>query len=49
MDKVKTEFKNNSIVESRITLSKDKRFFIHKTIITDIKPMAYINKVMGMD
>jgi len=34
------------IVETRIATSKDGRFVIHKTIITDIKPREYYDKVM---
>ena len=34
-------------VESKITLSNDKKWFIHKTIITSIKSVNYINKIMG--
>lgn len=34
-------------VESAITLSKDGKWVIHKTIITDIKPVSYYDKVLA--
>ncbi len=34
------------IVETQLSLSKDKKYFIHKTIITDIKPVNYLHKVL---
>lgn len=36
---------NMPLIESRITLSKDGKYVIHKTTITDIKPMSYYEKV----
>ena len=33
-------------LESKVTKSKDGRFLIHRTIITDIKPITYFEKVM---
>jgi len=33
------------IVETQVTKSKDR--VIHKTIITDIKPLSYMEKVMN--
>ena len=42
-----TEYeKKQPIVETKMTLSEDKKWFIHKTIITDIKSVNYINKVL---
>ncbi len=38
--------KKESIIETKITLSKDKKWFIHRTIITSIKSVNYINKVL---
>jgi hypothetical protein len=35
------------IVESRVLKSKDGKFLIHKTIITDIKPLAYYEAVFS--
>jgi len=34
------------IVESSISVSEDGRWVIHKTIITDIKPRTYFEKVL---
>lgn len=34
------------IVQSRISRSEDGRFLIHKTILTDIKPVEYYEAVM---
>ncbi len=34
-------------LESNMTLSKDGKWFIHKTTITTIKPVKYVDKVMG--
>ncbi len=33
------------IIESRVAKSKDGKYLIHKTIITDIKPVGYYEKV----
>jgi hypothetical protein len=41
------KYNNNGIVESTMRLSKDGKWFIHKTIITDIKPVNYIKKALG--
>ena len=35
------------IVESNIEVSKDKRWIMHRTIITDIKPLSYYEKVLA--
>ncbi|MDO8564210.1 MAG: hypothetical protein Q7R87_04325 [Nanoarchaeota archaeon] len=34
------------IIESSVSLSEDKRWVIHRTIITDIKPFSYYEKVL---
>ncbi len=34
------------ILENQITKSEDGRWIIHKTIITDIKPVSYFEKVL---
>ena len=34
------------IVESKVAKSKDEKYVIHRTIITDIKPVGYYEKVM---
>ena len=45
--KEEKEFENKSpIVETQITKSKDGKWIIHKTIITDIKAVGYYNKVL---
>jgi len=38
-------FNNQPIVETKMSVSKDGNWFIHKTIITDIKPMTYMDAV----
>ena len=35
------------IIESAVSTSEDGKWIIHKTIITDIKPKSYFEKVMG--
>jgi hypothetical protein len=35
------------IIESFISLSADKKWILHKTVITDIKPIGYMQKVLG--
>jgi len=40
------EFKNGPIVESHVGKSKDGKYIIHKTTITDIKPKLYYERVM---
>ncbi len=34
------------IIESIITKSEDGKWLIHKTVITDIKPVSYFEKVL---
>lgn len=34
------------IVESFVSLSADKKWILHKTVITDIKPVSYMQKVL---
>ena len=33
-------------VESYMNLSQDGKWFIHKTVFTDIKPVTYIDRVL---
>ena len=40
------QLRNMPIIESRISKSKDGQFIIHKTIITDIKPIGYWEAVL---
>jgi hypothetical protein len=35
------------VVESSIEVSKDGKWIMHRTIITDIKPMSYYEKVLA--
>lgn len=37
---------NKPILETHITKSKDGKYIIHKTVITDIKPVKYYEKIM---
>ncbi len=46
-DKVKVEYNNAPILETSITQSKDNKWIIHKTTITDIKPVSYMAKVLN--
>ena len=39
-------FENKPIVETQLSMSKDKKYVLHRTIITDIKPVKYIQKVL---
>ena len=39
--------RNEPIIETSIGKSKDGKYIIHKTIITDIKPVKYYEKIMG--
>ncbi|MBL7051552.1 MAG: hypothetical protein ISS01_00520 [Nanoarchaeota archaeon] len=34
-------------LESNMSISRDGKWFIHKTTITTIKPVKYVDKVMG--
>jgi len=43
----KQEFENRPILETHITKSKDGKYVIHKIVITDIKPVGYLVKVLG--
>ena len=40
------EFENKPIVETQLSMSKDRKYVIHKTVITDIKPVKYLEKVL---
>jgi len=40
------QIKNMPIVESKVSKSKDGKFVMHKTIITDIKPVTYYDAVL---
>ncbi|MCF7861831.1 hypothetical protein K9M79_06315 [Candidatus Woesearchaeota archaeon] len=34
------------IIETSIQVSEDKKWVVYKTIITDIKPVSYLQKVL---
>ena len=40
------QLQKQPIIETVIRLSEDQKWFIHKTVITDLKPVNYINKVL---
>ena len=54
-NKIKTELSSikieqlnkQPIVETSVQMSEDKKWIVHKTIITDIKPISYFEKVLG--
>jgi len=35
------------IIETQVGKSEDGKWIVHKTIITDIKPISYFEKVLG--
>lgn len=39
--------KDTPIIETSVNVSKDRRWLIHKTIITDIKPITFYKVVLG--
>ncbi len=40
------QIKNMPIVESKVKKSKDGKFLMHRTVITDIKPVNYYEAVL---
>jgi hypothetical protein len=47
LSKVKQEqLKRQPILETQISKSEDGKWIIHRTIITDIKPISYFEKVL---
>ena len=42
----KQEAKKAPLIETKISTSKDGKWVIHKTVITDIKPTAYYKEVL---
>ena len=40
------QLRKQPIIESKYFLSEDKKYLVHKTITTDIKPLAYMEKVL---
>ena len=45
-NKKEEQLRKMPYVESRVSKSKDGRFMIHKTVITDVKPVNYYNAVI---
>ncbi|MBN2567240.1 hypothetical protein JXB02_04105 [Candidatus Woesearchaeota archaeon] len=45
-DKKEEQLKRMPIVETRISKAKDGKLLVHKTIITDIKPVEYYKVVL---
>lgn len=43
------DLNNQPIIETKMFLSQDGLWFIHKTMITDIKAVSYVEKVMDAD
>jgi hypothetical protein len=41
------ELNQQPILETFMQVSEDGKWFIHKTVITDIKPRKYMDKVFG--
>lgn len=41
------QLKNMPIIETVITKSEDGQWVIHKTVITDIKPASYYEKILS--
>ena len=35
------------IIETSVSMSEDKKWIVHKTTITDIKPIGYMEKVLA--
>ncbi len=48
-EKRQEQLKRMPIVETKILKSQDGRFLVHKTVITDIKPVEYYRVVLEKD
>ena len=47
LSQIKIEQLNKQpIIETSVQLSEDKKWIVYKTIITDIKPVTYFEKVL---
>ena len=46
-NKKEDQLKKMPNIESKVFKSQDGRFLVHKTIITDIKPVSYYEVVMA--
>ena len=47
VEEKKYEQRLNPNIETQIQKSKDGKWIIHRTIITDIKPVGYFEKVLA--
>ena len=43
------QFNKQPIIETSIQLSENKKWVVYKTIVTDIKPVTYLQKVLGSE
>ena len=43
---MKDEKQQTPILETQVSKSKDGKYVIHRTVITDIKPIKYFEKVV---
>ena len=43
------QLRKQPIIENSLKLSEDGNWVIHKTVITDIKPVSYFEKVLARD
>ncbi len=41
------QLRKQPIIEAKYFLSEDGKYLVHKTITTDIKPLAYMEKVLA--
>jgi hypothetical protein len=41
------QLRKQPIIEAKYFVSEDGKYFVHKTITTDIKPVAYMEKVLA--
>ena len=41
------QLSNQPIIEASVILSEDRKWLMHKTVITDIKPAIYMEKVIA--
>lgn len=43
----KEQLNKQPIIETSLQVSADKKWVVYKTTITDIKPVSYLEKVLG--
>lgn len=43
----KEQLNRQPIIETSVAMSEDKKWVVHKTTITDIKPVTYMEKVLA--